>query len=75
MKANQLESACGRKKKEKKVSNIDDPLNWFSANDPITHTIMAAVPQSESFSLKTFPFKMPKFFMSFFLCGFLFFYY
>jgi hypothetical protein len=46
MKANQLESVCGRKKKKtprmrkkrkKKVSNIDDPLNWFSANDPITH--------------------------------------
>lgn len=31
-----------------------------------SHTIMAAVPQSESFSLKTFPFKKcPKFFMSF----------
>jgi hypothetical protein len=66
MKANQLESKCGHKKERKKVSNIDDPLNWFSANDPITHTIMAAVPQSESFSLKTFPFKKcPKFFMSF----------
>ena len=48
MKANQLDGACGRKKKKvlepgcerrrEKVSNIDDPLNWFFANDPITQT-------------------------------------
>ena len=56
MKVNQLQFECSHKKKVKpsereteEVSNIDDLLNWFLANDPIRQTHNNGRQLSESF--------------------------